>query len=119
MTKTARKIQTIDATGEVLGRLATRIAAFLIGKNKADYLPNIDQGDKVTIKNASKIRLTGKKARQKEYKHHTMYVGGLKVRPFASVFQNEPAEVIRLAVSRMLPKNKFRDQRMKRLKIEA
>lgn len=114
-----RKTQVIDATGEVLGRLASRIATLLIGKFKPNYIPNIDGGDVVVVKNAAKIKLTGKKTKQKEYKHHTTYPGGLKVRSFEMVFKKDPTEVIRLAVSRMLPKNKFRARRLRRLKIEA
>lgn len=114
-----RKIHTIDASGQVLGRLATQIANLLNGKHKVDYAPNVDGGDAVMIKNAAKIKVTGKKMEQKEYKKHTLYPGGLKVRPLRFVLKNNPAEVIRLAVVKMIPKNRLRDQKLKRLKIEA
>ncbi len=109
----------IDASGQVLGRLATRIANFLNGKGKTSYTPYQDMGDAVVVRNAAQIKVTGKKSEQKTYRHHTTYPGGLKERPFKMVFQTNPGEVIRLAVSRMLPKNKLRSRKLKRLKIEA
>lgn len=119
MIKIERKIHIIDASGKVLGRLATEIANLLNGKHKVGYAPNVDGGDVVVIKNASQIRITGKKLEQKEYRKHTLYPGGLKVRPLRFVLKNNPAEVIRLAVIKMIPKNRLRDQKLKRLKIEA
>lgn len=119
MTRLEKKIHIIDASGKVLGRLATEIASLLNGKHKVGYTPNVDGGDAVVIKNASQIRVTGKKMEQKEYKRHSLYPGGLKVRPLRFVLKNNPAEVIRLAVIRMIPKNKLRYQKLKRLKIEA
>lgn len=109
----------IDASGQVLGRLAVRIANLLNGKYRTDYSPHLDMGDVVVVKNAAQIKVTGKKSEQKIYRHHTTFPGGLKERPFKTVFQKDPREVIRLAVSRMLPKNKLRDKKLKRLKIEA
>ncbi|HPV70294.1 MAG TPA: 50S ribosomal protein L13 [Candidatus Magasanikbacteria bacterium] len=113
-----RATHTIDATDQILGRLATLVATLLQGKNKPDYIPNVDSGDIVIIKNASKIRVTGNKYSDKIYKHHSNYPGGLKERAFKDVLAKDASEIIRLAVSRMLPKNKLKDKRLKRLKIE-
>lgn len=119
MARIERKTHIIDASGKVLGRLATEIANLLNGKHKVDYAPNVDGGDVVVIKNASQVKVTGKKMEQKEYKKHSLYPGGLKVRPLKFVLKNNPAEVIRLAVVKMIPKNKLRKPKLKRLKIEA
>lgn len=112
-------VHTIDAAGQSLGRLATQIAVFLMGKHRTDFVPHQDKGEAVLIKNAAKLKMTGKKAEQKKYLHHTTHPGGLKTRPFKEIFQKDPAEVIYMAVSRMLPKNKLRTKRLKRLKIEV
>ncbi len=112
-------VNTIDATNQSLGRLATQIAVFLMGKHRTDFVPNQDKGEAVLIKNAAKVKMTGKKAEQKKYQHHTTHPGGLKTDLFADVFKKDPAEVIYKAVSRMLPKNKLRNERLKRLKIEV
>lgn len=117
MEKIVRTTHTIDAEGKILGRLATQIAGLLQGKQKRNYSPATDVGDAVVIINAAKIKLSGKKAEQKIYRHHTLHPGGLKERPFKRVFANNPAEVIYLAVIKMLPKNRLRDVRLKRLKI--
>ena len=82
-----RTTHTIDATNKVLGRLATQIAVLLRGKNKPDFAPNKDIGDFVVIKNADKIRFTGKKFEQKKYYHHTGYLGGLKETPLRRIFE--------------------------------
>ncbi len=117
MEKIIRTIHTIDAEGKILGRLATQVAGLLQGKQKKNYSPATDMGDTVVIKNASKIKVSGKKAEQKIYRHHTLHPGGLKERPFKRVFAANPTEVIHLAIIKMLPKNRLRDIRMKRLKI--
>lgn len=114
-----RKIHVIDASGQILGRLATRIANLLNGKLKPDYAPNVDGGDIVNVKNASQVKVTGKKLKQEEFLHHTTHPGGLKRRPLGVMLKTNPAEVIRLTVMKMLPKNKLRDQKLKRLKVEA
>ncbi len=113
-----RKTHTIDASGKVLGRLATRIAVLLRGKEKPDFMPNKDGGDFVIIKNIKKIRLTGRKSEDKIYYHHTGYPGGLKEIPFRKIFENKPSEVLKKAVFGMLPKNKLRARQIKRLKYE-
>lgn len=118
MNKIERKTHTIDASGEILGRLASRIAHLLIGKHKVTYVPNIDAGDIIIVKNASKIKVTGNKADDKMYRHHSMHPGGLKELKYKEVFAKDPTKVIYSAVSRMLPKNKLRNERLKRLTIE-
>lgn len=113
-----RETHTIDVTGKVLGRLATEIAILLRGKQKPDFVPYRDMGDFVIVKNADKIKLTGKKRKEKKYYHHTGYLGGLKEVPFEKVFKRDPGEVLRRAVYGMLPKNKLRAKQIKRLKFE-
>ncbi|MBM5789488.1 50S ribosomal protein L13 [Candidatus Parcubacteria bacterium] len=113
-----RDIHTIDATGKTPGRLATAIARLLIGKHRPSYAPNVDGGDHVQITNAAKMRLTGKKLEQKVYYRHTEYANGLKTQTMRSVWTKDPADVLRRAVSRMLPKNKLRAERMKRLVVK-
>lgn len=113
-----RVTHTLDATDKILGRLATEIAVLLQGKHRPEYVPNVDTGDIVVVKNASKIKVTGKKYSDKIYRHHSTHPGGLKERAYKEVFARDPKEVIFLAVNKMLPKNKLRDKRLKRLKIE-
>jgi large subunit ribosomal protein L13 len=113
-----RETHTIDASNKVLGRLATRIALLLQGKNNPDFEPHRDMGSIVIVKNVDKIRVTGKKADQKKYFHHSGYLGGLKEEPFQKAFDRSPALVLKRAVWGMLPKNKLRSQRIKRLKFE-
>jgi len=113
-----RKTYTIDATDKILGRLATKVAILLRGKEKSDFMPNKDGGDFVIIKNIKKIRLTGRKSENKIYYHHTGYPGGLKKVPFKKIFESKPSEVLKKAVFGMLPKNKLRARQIKRLKYE-
>jgi large subunit ribosomal protein L13 len=112
-----RKIYTIDATNRILGRLAVQIAGLLRGKNKVDYVPYKDMGDIVIVKNAKNIKVSGKKADQKNYYHHSLYLGGLKEMPFKKLFEKDPAEVLRKAVWGMMPLNTLRKEQIKRLKI--
>ena len=114
-----RKTHIIDADGKILGRLATKIAILLRGKNKATFTPNLDEGDFVEVINAGKIKLSGKKLEQKEYIHHSNYPGGLKRKKMRDVLKENPGEVLRRAVDGMLPKNKLRDAMIKRLKIKS
>ncbi|WFD38771.1 54S ribosomal protein L23, mitochondrial [Malassezia japonica] len=107
----------VDARERVLGRLARSIAVTLMGKHKPVYDPAVDAGDYVVVTNASHVAVTGKKAEQKVYRHHTMYPGGLKEIPFKAMLQSKPEEILRRAVSGMLPKNKLRERRLERLKI--
>jgi len=109
----------IDASGQVLGRLATRAARILIGKDKPNFTPHLSSGDHVVIINAERVRLTGNKLDQKVYHSHSGFPGGLKEVPIRRRMQTQPAEVIRDAVLGMLPKNKLRAQRAKKLRIYA
>lgn len=108
----------IDAQGQVLGRLASRIALLLTGKGKADYSPHLDSGDFVTVINAAKVELTGKKKLQKLYRRHSGYPGGFKEITFAQMNRERPEEVVRHAVAGMLPDNRLKKDRLARLKFE-
>ena len=112
-----RKYYLIDAEGKALGRLAAFIARFLMGKNKADYTPHVDSGASIIVVNAEKVKVTGQKYFQKNYKRYSGYPGGLKLTSYKDMFAKRPQEVIRHAVRGMLPKNKFQDRRIARLKI--
>lgn len=119
-TKIQRKTHTVDLEGKVLGRIAADIAVLLRGKNKPGYAPYLDLGDFVVVKNASKIKITGNKMLSKIYYHQTPgYLGSLKKKTLGKVFEKDPAEVFRRTVFGMLPKNKLRDQQIKRLKVEV
>ena len=111
--------QLIDAKGQVLGRLATKIATKLIGKDKPEYTPNIDSGDYVVVINAAQIELTRNKTQKKVYRWHTGFVGGIKEMTFETMMKRFPQRVIEKAVYNMLPKNRLRQPRMNRLKVYA
>lgn len=113
-----RETHTIDASGKVLGRLATEVAVLLRGKQKPDFVPYKDMGDFIIVKNVEKIKFTGKKMKQKKYYHHSGYLGGLKETPLETLFKENPAQVLKKAVYGMLPKNKLRPEQIKRLKFE-
>jgi large subunit ribosomal protein L13 len=114
------KIKTyiIDATGKVLGRLASQIAILLMGKNKPNYDPSKDMGDFVVVKNVEKIKISGKKLEKEKYYRHSGYLGGLKEIPLKKVFKENPSQVLKKAVFGMLPKNRLRKKMIKRLKFE-
>ena len=107
----------IDATDQVLGRVATKAATILTGKHRPEYAPFLLSGDHVIILNAEKIKLTGEKLDKKVYRWHTLYPGGLKEVDARKVFETKPQKLIREAVLGMLPKNKLRKRMVKRLKI--
>lgn len=109
---------TIDATDQPLGRLATRVAGLLIGKGKRGYAPNIDDGDGVIVLNAGKLKFSGNKLNTRQYIYSTGYPSGLRKVPWIKMFAENPERMVRLAVQRMLPKNKLQKGRMKRLKFE-
>lgn len=113
-----KQTHTIDATGKVLGRLATEIVLFLRGKQKPDFAPHKDEGDFVVVKNLGKVKFTGKKLKQKTYFRHSGYLGNAKEITLQKMLEKNPAEVLRIAVLGMLPKNKLRPRMIKRLKIE-
>ncbi len=111
----SRAVHQIDASGRVLGRLATEIAVLLRGKNKTGFTLNADHGDTVVIRNADKIVVTGNKLTQKMYYRHSGYPGALKSRPLSEMLATKPDRVITLAVQRMLPANRLRATWLKRL----
>ena len=106
-----------DAKGEILGRLATKIAMILMGKNKASYSQHMDSGDFVVVTNAEKIVVTGRKAQQKLYQGHSGYPGGFKEVKYAQMMEKHPERILETAVSGMLPDNKLKAERMKRLNV--
>jgi len=114
-----RKWYIFDAKDEILGRLSTKTADLLRGKKKVSFANNIDEGDYVVIVNAEKIILTGKKEEQKRYYKHTGYIGNLKTKTVPELRVKNPGKIIENSVYGMLPKNKLRDQFMKRLKVYA
>jgi len=115
---TKSKNYNIDAAGKSLGRLATEVATLLRGKKEVDYLPHLDPMITVLIFNFNKIVLTGKKASQKIYYHYTGYPGGLKKVKYPDLIKKDPSRALRLAVLRMLHKNRLRAKLIKRLIIE-
>lgn len=109
----------VDASGQTLGRLATRIADALRGKDKPTYTPHIDTGDFVIVVNAEKISVTGNKRVEKRYYRHSGYPGGLRSRTFQEMLDRRPEEVIRLAVKGMLPRNRLARKQLTKLKVYA
>jgi large subunit ribosomal protein L13 len=114
-----RQWHLLDASGETLGRLATQIATLLKGKHKPIYAPHMDTGDFVVVVNASKVLVTGKKAEQKMYYHHSGYPGGLKSESFNRMIEKHPMRVIEHAVKGMLPHNRQGRAMLRRLKVYA
>jgi large subunit ribosomal protein L13 len=115
----AREWHVVDAEGQTLGRLATRIADTLRGKDKPQYTPHVDTGDFVVVVNAEKIAVTGNKLEEKMYHRHSGYPGGLKSRPLRDELERRPTEVIRKAVKGMLPRNRLGRAQIRKLKIYA
>jgi large subunit ribosomal protein L13 len=114
-----RRWYVVDAEGETLGRLATRIADTLRGKRKPGYTPHVDTGDFVIVVNAEKVAVTGKKLQQKMYYRHSGYPGGLKMRTLSEQLERRPTEVVRTAVKGMLPRNKLSRAQIGKLKVYA
>lgn len=112
-----RQWHVMDASGQVLGRMAVQIARLLRGKHKPIFTPHLDTGDYVVVVNAARVKVTGMKAQQKIYIHHTGYPGGFKVASWAKLIQNHPERVVRWAVEGMLPKNSLGKAMIKKLKI--
>ena len=112
-----RKWYVVDASGQTLGRLASEVAAVLRGKNKPEFTPFMDLGDYVTVINAEKIHLTGKKLSDKVYSTHTGQPGGLREIPYKQMIENKPELVIKTAVKGMLPKNTLGREMIKKLKV--
>ncbi len=117
--RAARKWYVVDATDLVLGRLATRVASTLRGKNNPAFTPHVDCGDFVVVVNAEKIRLTGNKLDQKIYYRHSGYPGGIRSRTAGELLAKRPEDVLRKAVVGMLPKNRLGRQLAHKLKIYA
>ena len=113
----ARKWYVVDASGQTLGRLASRVARILMGKENPKYTPFIDTGDHVIVINADKVKTTGVKAEQKKYQHYTGYPGGLRTEDYSKRMQRKPELVIEDAVSRMLPKTKMGRHMFSKLKV--
>ncbi len=107
----------IDAEGQILGRIATRAARLITGKDKPIYTPFLDTGDHVIIINAGKVRLTGKKLTDKMYRHHTGYPGGLRETSAGTLLAKNPGKLVREAVIGMLPKSKLGRAMRKKLKV--
>jgi len=107
----------VDAAGQVLGRLAARVARALIGKDKPSFTPYLDSGDHVIVINADKIRLTGNKLAEKVYRTHSGYPGGLKEVPAQRIRPVRPEWMVREAILGMLPKNKLRARRARKLRV--
>ncbi|KPJ69858.1 50S ribosomal protein L13 [candidate division WOR-1 bacterium DG_54_3] len=107
----------VDANQKVLGRMSTKIATYLRGKHKPIFSPHVDCGDYVVVINAAKVRITGRKEKQKLYFTHSGYPAGDKLISFEKMIEKSPEEVIRLSVAGMLPKNRLGRQMLKKLKI--
>jgi large subunit ribosomal protein L13 len=112
-----RKWFVVDADGQPLGRLASRVAGILAGKHTPRYTPFLDTGDHVIVINAAKIRVTGMKAEQKVYRHYTGFPGGLREEEFRKRFDRKPELVVQDAILGMLPKNKLGRAMGKKLKV--
>jgi len=109
----------VDAKDKILGRVAARVASVLRGKHKPIFSPSLDTGDGVIVINASKIRISGRKASQKVYRRYSGYPGGLREVSFEVMFKRKPATVMKLAVRRMLPNGPLGRDLIKKLKIYA
>lgn len=114
-----REKHTIDASGKILGRLATEVATILMGKKKPAFVPYLDTGDMVVVTNASKIVVTGKKAQDKKYVRHSGYPGGLKIETFDKLILRRPEYILEHAIKGMLPGNKLGAKMFKKLKVYA
>jgi large subunit ribosomal protein L13 len=112
-----RKWFVVDAAGQPLGRLASRVARILMGKENPKYTPFLDTGDHVVVINAEQVKITGMKVEQKKYQHYTGYPGGLRTEGLEKRIVRRPELVIEAAVSRMLPKNRLGKQMFTKLKV--
>ncbi len=114
-----REWRVVDADGATLGRLATRIAAILRGKHRATFTPHLDTGDPVVVVNAAKIRVTGRKLKDKMYVRHSGYPGGMRSENLERLLSRRPEEVIRRAVRGMLPQNRLGETMIRKLHVYA
>ena len=109
----------VDASGKVLGRLATQVATVLMGKHRPDYTPNVDCGEAVVVTNASEVTLTGRKADQKTLRRWSGYPGGLRVRTYRTLQKDDPCTMVEQAIIRMLPRGPLGSKMRRRLKVFA
>jgi large subunit ribosomal protein L13 len=114
---TTKKWYVIDAEDQILGRLATKASTVLMGKNKNTYTPFLENGDYVIIINAEKIKTTGKKNKQKLYRNHSGYPGGMRVEKFSSLIERRPEKIIEQSIKGMLPKGPLGRQIYRNLKV--
>ena len=111
------EVHIIDAKNQILGKVAVRAAKLLIGKDKVNYAPNLNLGDKVVVVNTDKVTVTGNKQLNKVYRKHTGFPGGLKSQNLVQMSKKDSTKILRTAISGMLPKNKLRKTRLSNLKI--
>ena len=114
-----REWRVVDADGQTLGRLATRIATLLRGKHRVTFSTHIDTGDPVIVLNAAKIKVTGRKLQAKQYVRHSGYPGGMRTESLERLLARRPEEVIRRAVRGMVPQNRLGEQMMRKLHVYA
>jgi large subunit ribosomal protein L13 len=114
-----RKWYVVDAAGQPLGRLASKVAHVLRGKHRPEFTPHVDTGDFVIVINAAQVRLTGNKLANKQYQRHSGYPGGLTSESYGDLLQRKPAFVVERAVKGMLPKNSLGRQMFRKLKVHA
>ena len=117
ITNAERKWFVVDAAGKTVGKLAVEIANILRGKNKGTFTPHLDQGDYVIVINSEKVELTGKKMADKKYYKHTGYIGHLRETTAQELMEKDPTEVLKRAITGMIPRNKLRKDIMLRLKL--
>ncbi|MBU0727385.1 50S ribosomal protein L13 [Patescibacteria group bacterium] len=117
--KSERKWYLVDATDKVVGRLATEVANILRGKNKPSFTPHLDMGDYVIIINAEKVKLSGNKEDQKEFIHHTGYLGHLRRKSYASVKEKNPTRILQEAITGMIPNNRLKKFILEKLSVYA
>ena len=114
-----RQWHVIDASGKTLGKLATQVANLLMGKHKPTFVPYLDTGDFVIVLNATKVKVTGKKPKQKTYYRHSLYPGGLKAETYEEMMADHPTRIIEHAVRGMLPHTRLGRAMFKKLKVYA
>ena len=115
--KVPRGSRLFDAKGKVLGRLPTQVAVALMGKDKPEYHPAVDCGDFVVVINCAGVKLTGRKLDQKKLQYHSLYPGGFKEKGYRDIMQTKPELAVRMAVERMLPKNRLASRLKTRLRL--
>ena len=118
-TEISRKWFVVDASDQIVGRLATRLAKVIVGKHKATYTPSVDNGDYIIVVNADKVRFTGNKWEEKKYYRHSTRAGQLKIRTAKEMLEKKPTEILRLAVWGMLNKTHLSRRQLLKLKLYA